>query len=293
MPIATRPRVYSLYKLDDSVREHAEKHFDLICPGEQGHEHWRTQAEGVMMRSEAITSEDVKQIGDKLKYVSKHGVGVDRLDIKGLRARGITVTNTPGVNASAVAELALALMMAVARNIVSIDRRIRAGETVPKAEGGSGLQLGGRTLGLIGGGNIAQQVGRMFYGAFQGSIIVYDPYLSPSAKAIWTSMIPQDKLTIVDKDNLAGLLSESDVVSIHVPLLDSTRDLIAAKELAIMKPSAILVNSARGGIVNEEDLAEALEKGSILGAGIDAYEIEPPTLQSAGRLINHSRVVST
>ena len=100
MPIATRPRLSSLYKLDDEVRDHAEQYFDLICPGEAGHEHWRTQAEGLMLRGEAITSEDVQQIGDKLKYVSKHGVGVDRLDVKGLRAKGITVTNTPGVNVS-------------------------------------------------------------------------------------------------------------------------------------------------------------------------------------------------
>lgn len=90
--------MYSLYKLDDSVREHAEKHFDLICPGENGHEHWRSQADGVMLRGETISSEDVQQLGDNLKFVSKHGVGVDRLDIKGLRARGITITNTPGVN---------------------------------------------------------------------------------------------------------------------------------------------------------------------------------------------------
>jgi D-3-phosphoglycerate dehydrogenase len=184
-------------------------------------------------------------------------------------------------------------MMTVARNIACIDRRIRAGETVPKSEGVSGLQLSGRTLGLIGGGNIAQQVGRMFYGAFQGSIIVYDPYLSPSARDSWINMIPQDKITIVDKDNLDGLLSVSDVVSIHVPLLESTRDLLAARELALMKPTAILINSARGGIINEEDLADALDQGLILGAGIDAYEIEPPTLQSAARLIKHPRVVST
>lgn len=184
-------------------------------------------------------------------------------------------------------------MMSVARNIVSIDRRIRAGEVVPKAEGSSGMQLGGRTLGLIGGGNIAQQLGRMFYGAFQGRIIVYDPYLPPSARAAWTDMIPADKLTIVAKDDLAQLLRESDVVSIHVPLLDSTRDLLGAEELGMMKRSSILINSARGGIVNEVALAEALERGDILGAGIDAYEVEPPTLQTAGRLINHPRVVST
>jgi lactate dehydrogenase-like 2-hydroxyacid dehydrogenase len=92
--------VYSLYKLDDQVRAHAEAHFDLVSPGDAGWEQWRTEAEGVMLRGETIDAEDVRQIGSKLRFVSKHGVGMDKVDVKGLRARGVTLMNTPGVNVS-------------------------------------------------------------------------------------------------------------------------------------------------------------------------------------------------
>lgn len=196
------------------------------------------------------------------------------------------------LKASAVAELALTLALSVARNVPQIDRRIRAGEIVTKKEAGeSGLQLTGRTLGLIGGGNIGFVLGKMFHGAFGSRIIVYDPHLSASTENAWKDAIPCDKFTRVS--TLGELLEQSDVVSVHVPLLDSTRDMIGEKELRRMKASAILINTARGGIVNEDALAVALDQGVILGAGLDAHSIEPPHLQNFERLIKHPRVVTT
>ena len=181
--------------------------------------------------------------------------------------------------------------MSVARQIPLIDRRIRNGETVEKAEGGNGLQLTGRSLGLIGGGNIGFQLGKMFYGAFNSRIFVYDPFLSPAMSERWAELLPRAHFKRVD--TLDELLQLADVVSLHIPLTDKTKDLLGAAELRRMKPSAILLNTARGGIVNEDALADALDKGLILGAGLDAYVIEPPTLQSASRLVQHPRVVST
>lgn len=195
------------------------------------------------------------------------------------------------LQAGAVAELAMALAMSIARQIPLIDRRIRAGETVTKAEGSNGIQLAGRTLGLIGGGNIGYQLGKMFFGAFDSPIVIYDPFLSPAMSDKWAELIPHSHLTVVS--TLEELLRTADVVSLHIPLNDHTCNLIGAKELGYMKPSAILINTARGGIVNEDALVEALDQGMLLGAGLDAFSIEPPTADVFPRLIAHPRVVST
>lgn len=306
MPVQVRPRVFSLYDLDEETRAYASSLFDLTCPGDEGWDKWYTEAEGIMVRSQKLPPSEVAKIGPRLKFVSKHGVGYDSIDVKGLQARGVVVTNTPGVNvscflkdcrvdpyqASAVAELALTLALTVARNVSFIDREIRAGKTITKAEGGtSGHQLTGRTLGLVGGGNIGYALGKMFYGAFGARVVVYDPYLSPTQQALWEESLPPNKFRRVSQ--LDDMLREADVVSLHVPLLDATRDLISVRELGMMKKTAILINTARGGIVNEEALLQALVDGSIMGAGLDAFSIEPPTLHDFPGLISHPRVVTT
>lgn len=182
--------------------------------------------------------------------------------------------------------------MSVARQIPLIDRRIRAGEIVTKAEAGAlGIQLVGRTLGLVGGGNIGFRLGKMFHGAFNGKIVIYDPYLTHSMAEVWAEAIPPSHLHRAT--TLGEMLEASDVISLHVPLLPSTENLISYSELKIMKPNAILVNTARGGIVNEEDLFRALEEGLIMGAGLDAFVYEPPTLSSYPKLVTHPRVIST
>lgn len=194
--------------------------------------------------------------------------------------------------ATAVAELAFGLAMAVARQIPLIDRRIRNGEKVTKDGAGAlGIQLTGRTLGLIGGGNIGFKLGSMFNGAFKSPVIVYDPYISPARAAEWEQMIAPQKFK--QASTLEAMLAEADVISVHVPLLESTRDLIAEKELNLMKPSAILINTARGGIVNENALVNALDRGHLLGAGIDAFVTEPPSTSTAPRLVTHPRTVCT
>lgn len=194
--------------------------------------------------------------------------------------------------AGAVAELALALMMTLARNIPAIDRRVRAGHTVDKAaEGAIGIQLTGRTLGIVGGGNIGYTLAKMFHGAFGGKIYLFDPHLSPASAQKWADLLPTSHFQKVEQ--VDDMLPHIDVLSLHVPLLDSTRDLIGEKQLRAMKNSAILVNTARGGVVDEEALTKALDEGWIAAAGIDAYAIEPPTLAAYPKLVTHDRVLST
>jgi D-3-phosphoglycerate dehydrogenase len=191
-----------------------------------------------------------------------------------------------------VAELALALTMTLARNIPAIDRRVRAGHTVDKAaEGAIGIQLTGRSLGIVGGGNIGYTLAKMFHGAFGGKIYLFDPYLSPLSAQKWADLLPASHFQKVER--VDDMLTHIDVLSLHVPLLDSTRGLIGEKQLRAMKKSAILINTARGGVVDEEALTRVLDEGWIAAAGIDAYAIEPPTLAAYPKLVTHDRVLST
>lgn len=127
--------------------------------------------------------------------------------------------------------------------------------------------------------------------AFRSNVIVYDPYLSDKARKMWTDTLGEGRVTIALK--LEDLLSQADIVSLHVPLTSGTRNLISARELGQMKRSAILINSARGGIVNEADLATALEQGQIFGAGLDAFDSEPPSLEKHERFCKLDNVVLT
>lgn len=193
--------------------------------------------------------------------------------------------------AKSVAELALGLALALSRNIAGIDRMLRAGERVQQTVGASGFQLSGKTLGLIGGGNIAYQVGRMFYGAFDSRVIVYDPYMSPTMLEKWQQLLPSNKFSLVK--TVSEVTTACDVLSVHVPLIPSTTGIIGEEELSNMRKNALVINTARGGVIDETALVKALNEGWIAGAGVDAFSIEPPHLDDFREIISHPRVIST
>lgn len=234
------------------------------------------------MRSSALKASDIKS-ATKLRAIGKQGVGIEKIDGQACAAAGIPILNTPGANATAVAELVLALTMTVAREIGSLQVRQSQGEVVPKQKC-SGLLLTGKTLGLIGMGNIGKCVARMFQGAFGSSIVAYDPFMPTDA---W-----QD-VQHIRVSTPAEVMVAADVLSLHVPLTEATRDMVTYEELSKMKRSAILINAARGGIVNEADLCRGLNDGLIWGAGLDCHEVEPPTKEKYAELWRHPRVVST
>ena len=132
----------------------------------------------------------------------------------------------------------------------------------------------------------------MFYGAFGCCVLVYDPYISAKARAAWESTIPATNLRWIDDLDAQGY-PVADVISLHVPLLPATKDMIAMPQFALMKPTTIIVNTARGGIINESDLVDALDAGLIHGVGLDAMAVEPPTVDSNPRLVRHERCVVT
>ena len=198
------------------------------------------------------------ELRGKLKMVARLGVGVDSVDIEGATAAGVAVSNAPGANACSVAQHAVAMMLALVRRLVKYDAAVRSGKELPRSIVGD---LAGATVGLVGFGNIARAAAEMLAG-FGCEIIAYDVYWDEKeAERLKTSFATLDELA-----------RRSDFVSVHVPLTEQTRGLIGAEFLGKMKPGAYLVNTSRGGVVNENDLAEALRRNVIAGAGLDVSE---------------------
>jgi D-3-phosphoglycerate dehydrogenase len=198
-----------------------------------------------------------------LKVVARHGAGLDCVDITECTRRGIVVANTPGANAEAVADMALGLMAAVARHIPEGDATMKAG----KWENSYGRDMFKATLGLLGLGRIGKGVARRGHG-FDMRILAYDPYFDEAFA---------QQFSVVRATSPEQVLREADFISLHLPLMEETRGFINKERLALMKPTAILVNTARGAIIDEGALAEALAAGTIYGAGLDVYATEPPT----------------
>lgn len=198
----------------------------------------------------------------RLKLIQKLGVGVNTIDLEAAKARGIAVCNMPGSNSQAVAEMTLALMLAVLRRIVWLDGKTRAGDgwSLDLAAVDSFGEIGGRTVGFVGYGAIPQRLA---------------PVLTAlGAEVIYTATKPNpaapDGYRTLDQ-----LLSEAGIVSLHAPLTETTRGLIGAAAFARMRPGAILINTARGDLVDETALAQALESGRLRGAGLDVFSQEP------------------
>ena len=212
---------------------------------------------------------------DRLKVIVKHGAGVDNIDIAECTRRGIVVANVPGANAEAVADMSFALMLAVARQIPLGDRTTKAGEWVNTY----GVDVHGATLGLLGMGRIGKAAARRGKG-FDMRVLVYDPYFDEEFA---------DEQGVERAESIEQVMREADFVSVHMPLNQETHGIIDAEKIALMKPTAILVNTARGAIVDEDALADALEEGRIFGAGLDVYAAEPP---AGSRLIRCERTVT-
>ena len=201
-----------------------------------------------------------------LRAISRHGVGVDSVDVTYATSRGIPVLYTPAANAESVAEHTLGMMLAVSKMILLGDRAQRNGDFQSRTRL-IGFELYGKTLGIVGAGRVGSRVARMCRAALDMHVIAYDPFLSADdARLRGVELVP----------DLSILLQEADYVSLHAPLTPETQALIGPRELNLMKPTAILVNCARGGIVDEEALATALLEGQIAGAAVDVWQQEPP-----------------
>ncbi len=224
---------------------------------------WAKEADGLLVGLNPI-GRAILEAARGVRVVAKPGIGVDNIDVAAATELGIAVCNTPGSNADAVADHTLALLLAVLRNLLDLDRRTRSGrgwERWPYV----GAQLAGKTAAVIGLGQIGKAVARRMVLGFGMRALAYD--LAPDPD--WARELG------VRYGALAEILPLADVVSVHVPLSESTWRLVGPRELALLRPHAVLVNTARGGVVDEAALAEALRHGKLAGAGVDVFEREP------------------
>lgn len=231
---------------------------------------WYLHANGVIVRADTrLTAEQfLRSKGNRrLRAVVKQGVGVDNIDLNGAKAAGVEVYNHPGINSEAVAEMSLALAFSLTRRVTELDRRTRNGERNARSEV-VGISLFRKTVGIIGMGNTGRATAKKWIGACEANIITYSPNTPAD---VWDDEGIEHRRA----QSLEELLAEADVVTLHVPLSESTRSLIGAKELDMMKSTAVLVNSSRGGIVDEQALLQALKEKKIWGAVMDAMEVEP------------------
>lgn len=220
------------------------------------------EAAGLIVRSATKVDAATLDRAPRLKVVGRAGVGVDNIDVAAASERGVAVMNAPGGNTVSAAELTMALLLSVARRVTEADRTMREGRW--ERAHLQGVELRGKTLGVIGAGRIGWEVAERCR-AFGMDVIVYDPYL-PAHRVV--ELRPH--LVTLDQ-----LIENADVISLHVPLNAETKGLIDIDALSRMKRGAFVLNASRGGVVDEAALAQALNEGGIAGAGLDVYETEP------------------
>ncbi len=218
--------------------------------------------DAIVVRSKPKVTRKVIEAAPKLKVIGRAGVGLDNIDLEAAKEREIRVVNSPAASSRSVAELVLAMMFNVARKVSFADRKMREGVWTKKQC--MGIELDGKTLGIVGFGRIGYQIAKIAK-ALGMKVLLYDPYPNEErAKEVGGNFV-----------DLETLLEESDVVTLHVPLVEQTYHLINEERLKLMKPTAILINAARGAVVDTNALVKALREGWIAGAGLDVYEEEP------------------
>ncbi len=232
------------------------------------------QPDAILSRQGPVTAA-VMDAAPGLRIIARHGVGVDDVDIAEAQRRGIVVTRAPGSNTQAVAEHTLALLLALTKDLPLLSAQVAAGAW--RGAGTKVRDVAGLRLGLVGCGAIGQAVARLA-AAFGMSAAAYDP-------------AGPDSPDVARLPTLQALLARSDVLSLHLPLLPATRHLIGTAELAALPPGAIVLNTARGGLIDEAALHDAIEAGHLAGAGLDVFEDEPPPKDHPLR--RHPRVICT
>jgi D-3-phosphoglycerate dehydrogenase len=227
-------------------------------------------------------AQEIRQVPN-LRVIGRHGVGLDNVDIRAATEHGLPVVYTPYGPTESTAEHAFMLMMATARHLPKLDRATRVGNFDIRNDAQTmGIELQGKTVGVVGFGRIGQRFAQMCRAALDMAVLVYDPYLDPQTVTDWGA---------TPVSTLSHLAAQVDVLSLHIPATTETRHLVDKQVFQALKPNAILVNAARGAVVDEAALVQALAAGSFHGAGIDVYDPEPPAPDNP--LFQLDRVVLT
>ncbi len=229
--------------------------------------------DAMIVRSRTKVREPLIEKATNLKLIVRAGVGLDSIDVDYAKSRGVTVANTPAASTNAVAELTLGLMLSLARHIPRADATMKAGEWAKKQLKGTEIQ--GKTLGIIGYGRIGQAVAEKAK-ALGMTVVAYDPYVEHE--------------DIVEFD---VLLTSADYITLHLPHNENTHHLLSADEFAKMKPGVCVIHAARGGVVDETALCDALDEGHVAAAALDVYSEEPPTGDLLRKLVELPQVIAT
>lgn len=278
--VLVTPRSFAEY--DPSLRTELEAAVDDVLYNDKGR---ALRAEELMQmladRDGLIAGLDeinraAIEAAPRLKVIARYGVGVDNVDLQAASERGVIVTNTPGANAFSVAELTIGLMLALARSIPHADRSTKSGRW-PRL---SGRSLAGKTIGLIGLGSVGREVARRLT-PFDCTLMAFDPLVEPE----------QARSLGVEWVNRGALLEEADILTLHCPLTPQTHDMVDSEFLTSMKTGALLINTARGELVDESALAEALASEQLGGAALDTLRQEPPAPDNP--LLNFDQVIVT
>lgn len=265
MKVLTTPRSYgktdpSLFTMLEQAGLEVVKNETGSILDREGMKRLLADCDGVIVGVDPLDAE-VMAAAPKLKAIAKYGVGVDNIDLDAAKARDIKVSRTVGANSEAVADYAMTLILAVARKAVAIDSGCRKGNWKKITT----RDVSGAVLGLLGLGAIGRHVARRAQG-FGMTVLAYDPFWDEEyAKA--------NNITRAEPEEI---YKRADFISLHLPLNDETRGCIGAEQIAMMKPDAVIINTARGGLIDESALLDALEENRIYGAGIDAFAQEPP-----------------
>ncbi|MBB3184765.1 phosphoglycerate dehydrogenase-like enzyme [Halomonas fontilapidosi] len=262
---AGKPTVYVLEPIHEEAVEGLRAKVNLVTWEEKEVSRWHEGADAIIVRSHPVSAADIS-LASRLQVVGKHGAGTDTIDVEAAARQGVAVISTPGVNAPSVADLALAMALSLSRNLVGHTEALRHGVPLTGRQR-VGYELAELPAGIIGLGAIGKAVASRLRCGFGATVKAYDPGI---ADADWPENIGR-------ADSLHEILAASRLLFLHVGLNDATRGMISAAELAMLPEGAFLINCARGGVVNESDLANALANGHLGGAASDVFEQEPPS----------------
>lgn len=275
-------RVVITQRLCDKGMERVEGKFDYVVVNGQDAKEFlgeMKEADALLVKMAHVGREEIEAC-PKLRVIGRHGVGFDSVDVKAAAERGIPVVITPGANKRSVAEHSLAMILALTKNLVESDTEMKAGNWEVRHYYKC-FEFEGCLIGFVGLGNIGKELAEMCRGIGM-RIAAYDPFVSDQ---------DMERMGYTAYHEVDALLKDCDIVSVHVPLNEQTRNMIGWRELNLMKPGALLVNCARGGIVNEADLGRALRENVIAGAGLDVFEGEIP--ETGGYLMTSPNLICT
>ncbi|WP_277674142.1 hydroxyacid dehydrogenase [Piscibacillus halophilus] len=225
--------------------------------------------DGIILRAPARITPAILDAGQHLKAISGAGIGLDNIDVEYATQKGVKVMHAPKINVQATAEHAVSLILAVMKNIIPFHEEMKKGNFGYR-DGRFTYELKGKTLGLVGFGSISQKVASIMQTAFGMNILIYVRKMTEEREVI------SEQHGYHFTTNVDDVFREADIVSVHIPLNELTRHFVQKKHFELMKPNAVFINTARGGVINQEDLAQVLKEKKILGAGVDVYDPEPP-----------------